>query len=470
MSLCMLTVITRAEEVGHIQIKCEPNVQIYLDGDFQSVTREQLGGFIIQDVAPGKHVLTAVKEGYQPLKATIELSPNQVYTHEFNSFIPKFETYEEGDISHTDLTENTGKIIIQSLPVECTIKIPTLGVDSMNKTKDRRILDKVPSGTYAMEFFALGKMVQYELSLQPHETMRILVNFLKEEITTESELHEPQKVPVKSIQNGQMPDISMKQPEAPQAPPHNTIVANNAPPPGNILFFDDFEGRNKSRPKGWRCINAPSEEYWYLKDGDFSTGNGDKLTEHNGYSYAIINAPESENWRDYTVESTVWIRQSNGRALLLARWQDEDNHYEGVFESYEGDRYLKIQKVVSGTRNTLEMIKDGEAGRKIPKLEDGNSHDDAKKLIFTVSGSRLVLKLEDLVLEAKDESISKGSPGLGQWYNFVHFIDFKVLGEGAGYIPTPVSLHTTSPLIRESLNVADIEIPLEAPPMLQNPY
>lgn len=190
------------------------------------------------------------------------------------------------------------------------------------------------------------------------------------------------------------------------------------------LFTDTFTGKDGTRPQGWTIIDAP---VWYLKEGQFTTGNGDDLLTPSGYSYAIISAPGSDAWKDYSIQANVWVVQENGRMLLAARWQDKDNHYEGVLETYQGRRILSIDKVLKGKRTTLAKVIHGEGGVNIPKMEGGASSDDAKIMNFTVAGNRLILSLAgQKYVEVEDASFVSGTAGLGEWYHFVYFDDVIV--------------------------------------------
>ncbi|HOE63146.1 MAG TPA: SPOR domain-containing protein [Candidatus Sumerlaeota bacterium] len=193
------------------------------------------------------------------------------------------------------------------------------------------------------------------------------------------------------------------------------------------LFTDTFTGKDGTRPPGWTIVDAPESGFWYLKDGQFTTGNGDDLLNPTGFSYAIVAAPGSDAWKDYTVQANIWITQENGKVLLVARWQDKDNHYEGTLETYQGQRFLTIDKVLKGKRTALARAKHGDSGVNIPKMEGGASSDDAKIMTFAAVGNKLSLSLAGhKYLEVEDASFTSGAAGLGEWYYFCYFDDFIV--------------------------------------------
>ena len=400
-----------AQYVGHVQIKCEPDVQIFLDGNFLGKTRSEIGGLILENVPSGKHSLKAVKEGHLPLEATIELAAEQVLLYEFKAFLPQVATYEEGPESQSRETPKTGKIIIQSLPMECTITIPALNVRDMQKKKDRRILDKAPAGEYKMEFSALNRTLPYTLYLKPDQTVKIMVNFLKGAVNEENVRTDGTSMASRTAGTGDIPAL------APPSPSGTT-----APSAGAILYSDTFTAPDRIRPANWKILGTDLSDYWYIFENQFTTGNGDNLPGFDGYSYAVLQVPGSEMWTDYSIQCSFWLRQANGQAILIARWKDKDNHYEGVFESSNGQRYLRIQRMLNGQRKLLKMLKNGDDGIFIPPLENAQSAADTETMKFTVSGSRLKLSLADQIhLEAEDASLKAGTAGLGEWYYFIFF-------------------------------------------------
>lgn len=217
------------------------------------------------------------------------------------------------------------------------------------------------------------------------------------------------------------------------------IFASGALAQSNILFSDTFTGREGTRPPNWTVIQAP-EGYWYLQNGQFTTGNGDDITSQDGYSYAIVNSAGSQNWTDYSVQCSMWLYQQNGRALLVGRWMDKDNHYEGVIETYQGKRMLRIEKILNGRRTTLAQAVDGQDGVVIPRIENGTSPADAHQFVFTLSGSRLSMSMDGTkYVEVDDTSFSRGAAGLGEWYHFAYFDDFIVREITPGAPAEPVS-------------------------------
>jgi hypothetical protein len=281
----------------------------------------------------------------------------------------------------------------------------------MQKKKDRRILDKVPAGEYQIEFSALNKTLPCTIYLKPDQTVRIMVNFLKGAVNEENVRTDEIIMAPRTAGSGDIPAI---------APP--TPAGTMPPDTGVILYSDTFTGPDRSRPGNWKILGADSGEFWYIFENQLTTGNGDNLPGFSGYSYAIIQAPGSETWTDYSIECRFWLRQANGQVILVSRWKDKDNHYEGVLESSQGNRILRITRVINGKRINLKTLQNGQDGIFIPPVEDAYSPNDAETVRFTVSGTKLTLSFADQIeLEAEDGSLKAGTAGLGEWYYFIFF-------------------------------------------------
>lgn len=206
------------------------------------------------------------------------------------------------------------------------------------------------------------------------------------------------------------------------------------PPDGiaqEILFSDTFTGVQGQRPLNWEIINAPDPAYWYLQDGQLSTGNGDNLLVPGGYSYAIVRVPGSERWSDYSVECTAWMLQRNGKIIIVGRWQDKNNHYRGELELYEGKRVMKIVRVQNGEEKLLKYIVHGRENVIIPPIENGTGPIDSKFFRLTLVGNKITFAYDNLVIETTDDVFTQGPPGLGEWYNYIYFDNFVVKKIGA---------------------------------------
>ncbi len=171
------------EAKGYLQIKGNPGISIFLDEEFKGITSNDLGGLIIQNVIPGTHTIKAVKEGFQPQIDSVSVAVNEVKIFTLRPFIPKIEIEQKGKGDATNLTLGFGNVIIQSLPVEMIIDIPTIGIVQQIKTKDEWSMKKVPTGIYLAEFRALDKVLKYEINVKDGTELHIMADFVSGEIT-----------------------------------------------------------------------------------------------------------------------------------------------------------------------------------------------------------------------------------------------------------------------------------------------
>ena len=171
----------------HIQIKGNPGIDIYMDDVPQGKTTADLGGLIIQDVPTGEHTLKAVKEGFQPQTDTISVASGEVQLFVLRPFIPKLEIEERGEAEQNQMDLQVGCMLIQSIPVEMTIAVPKLGIESFNKTKDEWEVKKVPIGKHRAVFKAIGKEISYDIEVKENIMVHLMVNFLKGEVSVLSE-------------------------------------------------------------------------------------------------------------------------------------------------------------------------------------------------------------------------------------------------------------------------------------------
>ncbi len=199
-----------------------------------------------------------------------------------------------------------------------------------------------------------------------------------------------------------------------------------------ILFSDTFTGMDGSKPQHWVTLNAPAVGFWYLQNGQFATGNGDDIL--GTYSYALINVPGAADWTDYQVQVDAWMLtpQANGKTILVGRWQDPNNHYEGYLETYQGKRVLTIEKVSAGNRIMLAKAVDGVGGVTIPPIERGKSPADSKRFVLSFKESQISLSYAGAVsINATDADFPRGTGGIGQWDNFLFFDNVIVQNLGA---------------------------------------
>lgn len=219
-----------------------------------------------------------------------------------------------------------------------------------------------------------------------------------------------------------------------------------------VLFSETFAGPYQSSPNGWREVNTPVGPYWYLRDGKYTTGNGDTLTTQDKRSYSVVDDPAALEWTDYSVVVDAYMIQRNGGILLMGRWGQDDSHYEASYETSEGTVTVAISRVV-GRRTEVLAQADSNRDPLLPDLANGATPADGRQFGLAFEGDRITFSIDRReVLEARDSALARGSAGVGQFENFVFFDNFRVLGIEAqpttvtqpGVRPTPTEDVTTT--------------------------
>lgn len=189
-------------------------------------------------------------------------------------------------------------------------------------------------------------------------------------------------------------------------------------PAQDLLFSDSFSARQGEHPPSWTIIGAPTPRFWFVENNQLVSGPGQDLGD-NGYSYAVISAPGSENWTDYSLGTEFWMRSRNGRVALVCRWRDARNFYEGYVQVARDKRSAYIDLVRDGARKTLAYGVSG-VGFDIPSIEGAT--DRPHYLQLTAVGQILALYLDGKrVIEVTDNAFDRGTAGLGVQYCMVTF-------------------------------------------------
>lgn len=85
-----------AQNIGYIQVTCEPGAKVFVDGEFKGVTSEKQGGLIISGVSATRHLLRFEKEGYHIQEAAVDVGFLKVLEYKVHAFTPKKPAVESG--------------------------------------------------------------------------------------------------------------------------------------------------------------------------------------------------------------------------------------------------------------------------------------------------------------------------------------------------------------------------------------
>jgi hypothetical protein len=184
-------------QTAYIQVNGEPGLSVYLNNQFKGKTTAEFKGYIIENVTPGKNQIKIEKEGYVAFEEYITVKPGEVFAYTvkpFTKHVVSISQSGNSDVSETKEIIKTGKLIVQSVPIEIKITMPDIeGVNGSQKIKDEWIADKIPAGSYTITFTYNQKAITKTVKIDGNETTRVFVNMLNEEFKSESTLKETLK-------------------------------------------------------------------------------------------------------------------------------------------------------------------------------------------------------------------------------------------------------------------------------------
>lgn len=166
-------------ETGYIQVKSEAGIQVFLDDTLKGITTSDQGGLIItiQKTSSRRHEIKAVREGFQPQTDSISVEPGEVVAYQVHPLIPVVKTIQN------DSKLQPGRLLIQSIPIECTIEIKALGFLGLNKSQDRWEVKNVPAGEYEVVVQALGKTMTAKVQVDENATSALWFNIVDGQVT-----------------------------------------------------------------------------------------------------------------------------------------------------------------------------------------------------------------------------------------------------------------------------------------------
>lgn len=178
-------------QTSYIQVIGEPNLSIFLNNQFKGKTTVEYKGYIIENVTPGKNVIKIVKEGYTSYEETITVKTGEVFAYEVKPF-SKNSVYisEQGNTGQTEKKETieTGKLIVQSLPIEIKITMPDIeGVNNIQKAKDKWMADHISTGDYEITFSFGEKVITKTIKIEHEKVTSVFINMLNGDFTVKTD-------------------------------------------------------------------------------------------------------------------------------------------------------------------------------------------------------------------------------------------------------------------------------------------
>lgn len=169
-------------EDGYVEVLGPPGIKIYLDGKLQGETDELTKGYVIQDVAPGTHVVKAAKKGFEAQEKKFKVAPGQIVSWRLAKLrheMPKVKP--EPDVVAPDLV--FGTLRIKSVPTSCSFSSKDLDFARYEKADAQIDLPEVPVGEHSFTFSAMGKDLTMKVEVRATETAVVMVNFPRGAVT-----------------------------------------------------------------------------------------------------------------------------------------------------------------------------------------------------------------------------------------------------------------------------------------------
>ncbi len=176
-------------QTAYIQVTGEPDLSVYLNNQFKGKTTVEYNGYIIENVSPGNNLIKIAKDGYTPFEETITVKSGEVFAYKVKPFT-KHSVYisEQGNTGQTEQKAKvkTGKLIVQSVPIEIKISIPSIeGVDNKIKTKDEWIVDNITEGSYVIRFTYNQKIIEKTIEIKENDVYKVFINMMNGDFKTE---------------------------------------------------------------------------------------------------------------------------------------------------------------------------------------------------------------------------------------------------------------------------------------------
>ncbi|WP_316787107.1 PEGA domain-containing protein [Pedobacter frigiditerrae] len=172
---------------SYIQVTSEPGVAVYLNGEFKGNTTAELNGYIIQNISAGTHKIKVSKSGYLSFEENITVKAGEVFSYKVKPFTRNGVTIsEEGNsaASETKVNIPTGKLSIQSVPIEIKITMPKVeGLKNIAKTKDVWSVNDISEGNYEIQFTFGGKTISKFINIVGNTTTTAFINMLDGDFT-----------------------------------------------------------------------------------------------------------------------------------------------------------------------------------------------------------------------------------------------------------------------------------------------
>jgi len=122
--LCVVFVVSvsTVSLAGDIQVSCEPNLRIYLDGKLLGVSIEKEDGLFLRDVRNGTHTIRVERDGFLPQSIEVDVADAPIEV-KVEKLLPDLMPKPESTPEVTPIKRQVGTLLITSAPQNCTVEI-----------------------------------------------------------------------------------------------------------------------------------------------------------------------------------------------------------------------------------------------------------------------------------------------------------------------------------------------------------
>jgi hypothetical protein len=160
----------------HLQVVCEPGVDIYLNEKFISTSKWKSNGLHLK-LSAGTYTAEARKEGYVPQTKKFSIEKGDVQVWRLEPFAPLAETEKAAD--GMGVERGFGSLTIYSQPARCTITLvrPSQSEASWPKNGKQWKASQIPAGKYTVKATHQGKTLSYDIEIPANGNVEMLFNF-----------------------------------------------------------------------------------------------------------------------------------------------------------------------------------------------------------------------------------------------------------------------------------------------------
>ena len=175
--------VAEASVPGHLQIAAEPGVTVDIDGQISARSQDQYG-IIVRELSPGPHRLVLRRSGARTQRAIVNVVAGQVtvFTPQpWQSALPQPESASVRD-------RKTGMLVVQTLPVQSTLKAESLGWSEFAKGS-RPFRTTTPAGRHRLTVCNEYRCIDYRVNVAAGRLRSILVDLDRGTVTDLSATH-----------------------------------------------------------------------------------------------------------------------------------------------------------------------------------------------------------------------------------------------------------------------------------------